>query len=336
MPSEEVGVPTPVQRELLPHEHVHEDDTGVPLHNHAEFRTRGLRALVGALGLNFIFMVVEAVAGVLTGSLALLSDAAHMLTDVLALSVAAFAALLARAAIRGRYTFGLARMPVLGGLFNGVTAMVLGVVIVIEAIERMQAPPPVDGMPVLVVATLGLGVNVASALWLHRSKERSVNTRGAMLHMLADALGSVAAILSGLMLVTTGWRPIDPLLSVLVAGIVITSALPLLRDVLSILLEGAPGHLDLDAVKAAALKITEVEEVIGLHAWELDSGETVASLVLVTREKELPTLCEAADRLRGVLEQRFSVRHATVEWRDVVHKEPCCTTPDEPALREAG
>lgn len=319
------------------HEHVH-DEHGLAgtshghahAHGHAELKDLGLKALLGALLLNLGFAAVEAVGGVLTGSLALLSDAAHMLSDVLSLAVAAFAAFVGQAAIRGRYTFGLRRVPVLGGLFNAVTAVVLGAVIVIEAIERMQAPPPVDGLPVIVVATLGLFVNIGSAVWLHRKGGHSVNIRGAMLHMVADALGSVAAIISGVVLVTTGWTLIDPILSVLVAGIVVTSAIPLFRDVLSILLEGAPVHLDLEAMRRSALELGEVEEVIGLHAWELDSGEAMASLVLVTSEKDLGVLCRVADELRGELEQRFHVRHATVEWRDVEHKVPCCGFPVTP------
>ena len=305
------------------HDHGHHHHHGHG-HHHGEWKDLGHRALLGALAFNFFFMCVEGVTGVLTGSLALLSDAAHMFSDVLSLGIAALAAWIGQAAVRGRYTYGLRRVPVLGALFNAVSALLLGGLIVWEAIERLRAPQPVAGFPVLIVATLGLFVNIGSAWWLHRKGGDGVNTRGAMLHMVADALGSVAAILSGVVLLTTGWALIDPILSVLVAGIVITSSLPLLRDVLTILLQGAPGGLDLDSVRHSALDMPEVKEVIGLHAWELDSGEAVASFVLVTAEQDLSVLCQAADALRYTLETRFGVHHATVEWRDQTHRVPCC------------
>ena len=269
-------------------------------------------------------MFVEAGVGIASGSLALLSDAAHMLADVLALAVALVASSLGALGARGRFTYGLARIPVLGGLLNGVSSIAIGVFIVVEAVRRFGHPPPVAGMPVLIVASIGLLVNIGSAWWLHRSGDDGVNARAAMLHMLADALGSVAAIVSGIMLMTTSFTLIDPIVSVLVAGIVIASSLPLLRDVVHILLESAPGHLDMTAVEGTMRGMPEVADVIGLHAWELDSGETMASVVLVTKQRDLLLLNHAADRLRVELRARFRVSHATVEWRDVEQAAPCC------------
>ena len=302
-----------------PHHHDHGHG-----HAHAHGEGAGRAALVFALALNGAFLVVEAAAGWWTGSLALLSDAGHMLTDVLALTVALAAATLAGAAVRGRFTYGLGRLAVLGGLFNGVTAIGIAVFIVVEAVDRIAAPPPVPGLPVLVVGAVGLVVNVVSAWRLHASGDLGVNMRGAMLHMFADALGSVAAIASGVVLLATGFVLVDPIVSVLVAGIVVTSAIPLLRDVVAILLQGAPGHVDLGAMEKAARAMPEVQDVIGLHAWALDSGEAVASIVLVTAEERLDALNAAADRLRGELERRFHVHHATVEWRHRAHATPCC------------
>jgi cobalt-zinc-cadmium efflux system protein len=306
--------------------HAHGHSHGGPghTHSHPDAREMGRRAMWGALWLNLAFLVAEAVAGYLTGSLALLSDAAHMLSDVLALSVALIAANLARSAIRGKYTYGLGRVGVLGGVINGLTALILAVFIVLEAIERLAKPPAVDGLPVLVVAVLGLLVNLGSAFWLHRSGDKGVNARAAMLHMFADALGSVAAIVSGVGLLTTGWLAIDPSVSVLVAGIVAASALPLLRDATNILLERAPSHVNLDRLCACLMKSDEVEKVLDLHAWELDSGDVVASIVVATAQTDLRILTAAADKLRGQLAEEFHVTHCTVEWRDDHGQAPRC------------
>jgi cobalt-zinc-cadmium efflux system protein len=308
--------------------HSHHDHSG---HRPAPSREMGKKALWGALWLNLIYMGVEAVAGYWTGSLALLSDAAHMLSDVLALGVALIAVSLAQSSIRGKYTYGLGRVGVLGGAINGLTALALSVFIVLEAIERLSAPPPVQGLPVLVVAVLGLAVNLGSAFWLHRSGDKGVNARAAMLHMFADALGSIAAIVSGVVLMTTGWLAIDPIVSVLVAGIVAASALPLLRDAGNILLERAPAHVDLDSMCACVLQGDEVEKVLDLHAWELDSGEVVASIVVATTQTDLRVLTAAADRLREKLSHDFHVTHCTVEWRDGAGQAPRCFEDEQAA-----
>jgi cobalt-zinc-cadmium efflux system protein len=299
-------------------------------HGHGHAREMGKRALWGALWLNLVYMGVEAAAGLWTGSLALLSDAAHMLSDVLALAVAIVAVSLAQSAIRGKYTYGLGRVGVLGGAINGLTALGLAVFIVLEAIERLAKPPEVQGLPVLIVAVLGLFVNLGSAFWLHRSGDKGVNARAAMLHMFADALGSIAAMVSGVVLMTTGWLAIDPIVSVLVAGIVAASALPLLRDAVNILLERAPAHVDLDRMCACVLEGDEVEKVLDLHAWELDSGEVVASIVVATQQTDLRVLTAAADRLREVLAHDFHVTHCTVEWRDGAGQAPRCFEIEKP------
>ncbi len=310
--------------------HVHDDDDGHAHgadrgHDHAHALGDVSRAaLLQALLLNAAFLVVEAIVGVMSGSLALLSDAGHMLTDVLALTVALGAASFARAAVRGRFTYGLGRLTVLGGLFNAVSALAIAVLIVVAAIGRISAPPAVPGLPVLITGAVGLVVNVVSAWRLHRTGDMGVNMRGAMLHMIADALGSVAAIVSGVVLLTTGYAIVDPIVSVLVAGIVVTSAVPLLRDVVAILLQGAPLHVDLQAMERVARAMPEVKDVIGLHAWALDNGEAVASIVLVTTDDKLDALNAAADRLRAELQQRFHVHHATIEWRHAAYTTPCC------------
>jgi cobalt-zinc-cadmium efflux system protein len=292
-------------------------------HHHHELRALGRRALVGSLVLNAVFLVVEGGVGWVTGSLALLSDAVHMLSDVIGLAVA-----VAAASVRLRprdvvATFGHGRVAVLGGFFNGVLSMLAAVVIVVEAIDRLRHPPPVPGLPVLVTAVVGLVVNLASAWWLHRSGDRGVNMRGALLHMLGDALGSVAAIAAGATLLLGGPVVVDAVVSVIVAAIIAASAVPLLRDALHILLERSPRRLDPARVRAVLQAHPVVATVAGLHAWDLDDGETIASFVLTTREPDLARLAAAADDLRRSL-RALGIVHATFEWRPDGGVGGCC------------
>jgi cobalt-zinc-cadmium efflux system protein len=297
-------------------------------HTHRHAQAAGKRALGIALVVTATFCAAEAAAGFLTGSLALLSDATHMLTDALGLAIAFIAASLRTRARAGQLTFGLRRLPVLGGLFNALLVLGASAFIVVEAVERIGAPREVPGLPVIVVASAGLLVNLFGAWLMHRSGDHSVNMRGAMLHMIGDALGSVAALVSGIVLLTTSFTMIDPLASLVVAGIVTVGAVRLIFDVGSILLERAPAHVDIAAVERAARRAPGVDRVIGLHAWELDSGEAVASLVLVTNENDLARLAATADELRGALLEEFRIAHATIEWRPQASPRPCCG--DEP------
>ena len=311
------------------HEHVHDDrgaaraqHTHGGLHHH--HHGRGRRALGIALALTAVFCVGEGAAGWLTGSLALLSDATHMLTDTLGLVVAFVAAVLRERPRGGRSTFGLRRLPVLGGMVNALIVLGAAVLIVFEAVERIQAPRAVPGMPVVVVAALGLAANVVGAWLVHRSGDHSVNVRGAMLHMLGDALGSVAALVAGVVLWLGGPSLVDPIASLVVAGIIAVGAARLLFDAGSILLERAPASLDVAALERAVRAAPGVEQVVGLHAWELDSGEAVASLVLVTTEQDLGRLAGVADELKRALHDDFHISHATIEWRPLANARPCC------------
>ena len=302
-------------------EHSHTAHGG---HDAREGRGRGRRALGIAFVVTALFCGAEAVAGFMTGSLALLSDATHMLTDALGLLVAFVAASLGARPRRGRSTFGLRRLPVLGGLFNALLVLGVSVFIVFEAVQRLASPRAIDGPPVIIVATLGLVVNLAGAWLMHRSGDKSVNMRGAVLHMLGDALGSVAAIVSGLVLWAGGEPSVDPIASLVVAGIIAVGAVRLLLDVASILLERAPAHVDVSAVEDLAQRTAGVERVVGLHAWELDSGEAVASLVLVTSHNDLRLLAGVADELRQTLLSRFRIAHTTIEWRPSESPRACC------------
>ena len=284
----------------------------------------GRRALLVALLLNGVFFVVEAAVGVVTGSLVLLSDAVHMFTDVIALSVA-FAAATVRLRPRSdQATYGHGRVAGLGGLVNALLSLSAAFVIVVEALGRLRVPPAVPGLPVLITAAIGLGVNVVAAWWLHRSGDRGVNIRGALLHMLGDTLGSLAAIVAGLTLLMGGPLLVDAVASVAVALIVAGSALPLLFDAVQILLERSPRGVDLRRVRACLRARTEIADVVGLHAWALDDGETMASFVLTTSIVDLQRLVVVADEVREELEHGFGIVHAIIEWRPLDAARPCC------------
>jgi cobalt-zinc-cadmium efflux system protein len=252
-----------------------------------------------------------------------------MLTDALGLLVAFAAATMGARPRGGRSTFGMRRLPVLGGFFNALLVLGASAFIVMEAVDRLSMPRPIDGAPVIVVATLGLLVNLGGAWLMHRSGDTSVNMRGAMLHMLGDALGSVAALVAGVVLWAGGDPIVDPIASLVVAGIITVGSLRLLFDVSSILLERAPADVDLVAVDAVVRSVDGVERVVGLHAWELDSGEAVASLVLVTGENDLKLLAHIADHVRGALLKRFRIAHTTIEWRPMESPRACCDDGDD-------
>lgn len=272
-------------------------------------------ALAIALALNAGFLVIEGVAGWWWNSLALLADAGHMVTDVAALSVAWIAAQLRRRPPSGQYTFGLRRAPVLGGLMSSMGLVVVVVVIAFEAVERLREPPPLEGIGVLVTGVAGLGVNLGSAWYLNRSQDRSVNTRGAMLHLLSDAVGSVAAIVSAIAVMLWNATIADPIASLVIAVMVLVGCVPLVRDTVHILLQGAPGDIDLRRVRIAIEQHEGVHQVDDLHVWELDSGEAVLSTIVRVQVPDLLAAGQLSDRIRGTLRDQFGIEHATIESR---------------------
>jgi len=267
-----------------------------------------------ALLLNASFLVVELVVGLLANSLALLSDAGHMTSDVAALALALVAQRLARAVPGPGFTFGLRRVPVLGALGNALSLLIIAALVLAEAYQRMLAPPPVPGWPVLAAGVAGLGVNLVSAWYLHRSADRSLNVRGAMLHLFADALGSMGVIAAALVLLATGWAPIDPLISAGIGLLLIVSTWPLLRDTIRVLLQGTPGHLDLERLRALLTQSPPVCSVADLHLWQIDAGQVVLTAVLVTDRTALPELDAASQTLKARLRDELGIHHATFEW----------------------
>lgn len=296
------------------HNHAHDahhvDGHGThPAHAHAAYEGSNGKLIV-ALLLTLSFAVVEALAGWWSGSLALLSDAAHMFTDSSALGLAAAAAWLARRPPSFRHSYGLVRAEVLAALFNSLMMLVLLGYIVHEAIDRFGAPHAIAGDTVIGVATIGLGINLLVA-WVLSRGEHTLNSRAALLHVLGDALGSVAAISAGIVIVTTGWTPIDPLLSLLVVALILVSALRLLREVVHVLMEGVPGHVRLDAVGQDLAALEGVRRVHDLHVWTLSSGSIALSAHLeIHNLDDWPDILGAA---RRNMDARHGIRHVTLQ-----------------------
>jgi len=281
-------------------------------------RARDRRALAIALGLIVAFMAGEVVAGLLAGSLALLADAGHMLSDAAALGGALFAARIALRPAHGVWTFGFGRAEILAAQANGVTLLVVGLLIVYSAIRRLISPPPVDGLVVLVVACVGIAVNLAATLVLSRASRETLNVRGAFLHVATDLAAFVGTAVAGALVLLTGWNRFDPIAALLVAALMLRSAWSLLRDSGRIFLEGAPTGIEPEDVAAALAEDDDVVEVHDLHVWTVTSGfPALAAHVLVEPGAD----CHAARRrLEQLLVTRFGLRHTTLQVDHVARR----------------
>ncbi|MDP2823286.1 MAG: cation diffusion facilitator family transporter [Sulfuritalea sp.] len=279
-------------------------------HTHGSANTTAQRRrLLVALALTWAFAVVEAVVGWRSGSLALLADAGHMVTDGAALGLALLASWIAARPPSARHSFGLGRVELLAALINALTMLAVVFGIGMEAWSRFQTPRPVDGALVGVVAAIGLGVNLFVA-WKLSHGQDNLNVRGAFLHVLGDVLGSVAAIVAGLVVWATGWTPIDPLLSLLIGGLVLAASLRLLRDAVHALLDGVPFAVSLHALGQELAAVPGVVEVHDLHVWSL-SGARLA-LSAHVRVKDLSDWPAVLHGLRHEAEAH-GIEHATFQ-----------------------
>ena len=280
-------------------------------HSHAPAADADRRWLGVALGLILAFMAVEVVAGLLADSLALLSDAAHMLTDAGSIGLALVAARLAARPPGGRFTYGLGRAEILSAQVNGAALLVLAGVIAWEAVRRMGDPPDVEGLVVLVVGLVGAGVNVGAAWALSRAERRSLNVEGARAHVFVDLYASLGAALAGLLVLTAGLERADVVVALLVAALMVWSGFGLLRQATRVLLEASPSGIDPDAVGNALASQPGVSEVHDLHVWEVTSGFTALSAhVLVPANED----CHARRaELELLLADRFGLEHTTLQ-----------------------
>jgi cobalt-zinc-cadmium efflux system protein len=302
----------------------HDHDHSHPGHSHAPSADADRRWLALALALIAGFMGVEVVAGLLAGSLALLSDAAHMLTDAASIGLALVAARLAARPATGPFTFGLGRAEILSAQINGAALFLLAGAIAIEGVRRLGAPPHVDGAAVVAVGVTGGLVNVGAFWALSRSERRSLNVEGARAHVLADLYGSVAAVAAGVVIASGGPPQADAVAALMVAALMLRSGWSLLHDSTRVLLEAAPRGIDPQEVGRTLAAMPGIVEIHDLHVWEVTSGfVAVAAHVVVAPDDD----CHLRRReLQSVLHERFGIRHTTLQvdhesWQPLVQIE---------------
>ena len=299
-------------RQSLSMAHVHpaHDDHA---HRHGEHRDAPgaeTRALVSALALTAAFAVVEAAAAWWSGSLALLSDAGHMATDAASLALALFAQRMAQRPPTRRASYGYARAEVLAAFVNALALLALVVYIVVQAVQRLLEPAPVAGGTVLAIGVAGLVVNIVAA-WILVSASSSLNTRAALMHVLSDLLGSLAAIVAGAVIVATAWMPIDPILSIAVSLLILRSTWQIFAQSTGVLIEGVPAHLDYDEIGLALSRLDGITGVHDLHVWHMGAERVALSAhVSLGDGNEWPSVLARAQRL---LRDKFGIEHVTLQ-----------------------
>ena len=281
-------------------------------HDHGTSEIRHERPLWWAFGLTLAFLIAEVIGGILTNSLALLSDAAHMATDVIALAISLVAVRLSRKPADAKRTYGYARMEAIGAMVNGLLLFAVAFYVLWEAAHRFSEPPEVASIGMMVIASLGLLVNLIAMRLLKAGSGESLNLKGAYLEVWADMLGSLGVIIAAVLIMVTGWRVVDPIVAVLIGLWVLPRTWTLLREAGKVLMQGVPSGLDLEIVRRALTEQPGVAQVHDLHIWALASRQPVMTAHLVLTD---PTL--NVDDLRRtvtqMLEDRFDIGHATLQ-----------------------
>ncbi len=296
------------QAEHNDHDHEH---THGHLHDHAA--TGGRKGLLIALAITLFMMIAEIIGGILSNSLALLSDAGHMFTDTLALALSFFAMKFAGMPATEKKTFGFYRLEILAALLNGVTLVIISLYIMVEAYQRILNPQPVAGTLMLIVAVIGLLANVIGALFLMKHHETNLNIRGAFLHIIGDAVSSVGVIIGGIIILYTGWYLIDPILSILIALGIIAGSVGLVSESVSILLESAPSHINIAAVAEEIARVDGVREAYHVHVWTITSGVYALSAHVIIDDRPVSGSRELLDAIRQRLIDRFKIMHSTIQ-----------------------
>ena len=282
-------------------------------HHHHEHSARGKNQhrLAATLSLTVGYMFAEVIGGWLSDSLALMADAGHMLSDSAALALSLFAAWIAHRPPTPQHSYGYYRAEILAALANGATLVAISIVIFTEAITRFAKPHPVEGRWMMGIALGGLVVNLAGLAILHRGKSESLNIHGAWLHLLTDALGSVAALIAGGVIWAYGWQWADPAASILICLLVVYSCWDLLKEAIAILMESTPKNLDLDAVRNALIAGPGVRSVHDLHIWTITSGMVSLSAHVIVADDQSPQT--SLRTLRQMLLERFDLHHTTIQ-----------------------
>ena len=273
-------------------------------------------------------MLAEIIGGLLSNSLALLSDAGHMFIDNLALLLSFFAMKFATLPATDKKTFGFFRLEILAALINGVTLVLISFYIIYEAYFRIIHPQPVHGTLMLVVAAIGLMVNILGAVVLRKHRDTNLNIRGAFLHIVGDALVSVGVIIGGIIILFTEWYLIDPILSILISLVIIYGAWALVKESVNILLESAPSHIDTAAVAAEIGKVRGVREAYHIHVWTITSGVYAMSAHVLIDDQPVSRSRDILDEIRELLSEKFKVLHSTIQLEcEKCDMNPSCSLP---------
>jgi cobalt-zinc-cadmium efflux system protein len=290
-------------------------------HSHAHVGTAPHKTLIFAIILTLTYAIIEALSGWWSNSLVLLGDAGHMASDTLALSIAAFAAWIALRPPSQKHSYGLGRAEVLAAWISSLILLAISIAVIVEAVNRIHTPEVVKGGPIMIVAFIGLLLNIFIA-WLLAKGERTLNIRAALLHVFGDIIGSLTAVVAGAIIYFTGWFPIDPILSIFIGVLIIIASLRLLRESLLILMEGVPGHLDIKAVKKELSVLEGVKGVHDLHIWTLSSGNIALSAHIDIRE--MSSWCNVLEELRNTLKHEFDIHHVTLQPEaEIIDCKPC-------------
>ena len=283
------------------------------VHHHSKSVTeQNQRAVLSGLLFTFTFMIVEFVGGFLSGSLALVADAGHMLTDTFALGLSYCAFRFGRKAANSEKTFGYLRFEVLAGFINALTLLFLVLFIIYEAFERFMDPQHIHIGPMFVVAVLGFFVNIGVFFMVSRGDKSNLNIRGALLHVIGDLLGSVAVIAASIIIYFTGWMIVDPILSILVSMLILRSAVKLLRNATHILMEGTPHSVDLHILQDRILsEVKGIAAIRDIHVWSIASDANMATLVVQINDHASPYAI--VEQIKKILSKGFSIHHSTIE-----------------------
>jgi len=293
------------------HDHDHGHDHAFGLHQAPEGGQK--KDLLIALSITVLMMVVEVIGGLLSNSLALLSDAGHMLTDNLALLLSFFALKFAAMPATERKTFGFYRLEILAALLNGIVLVLLSLYIMYQAYQRMIQPQPVGGTLMLIVALIGLAANVIGALFLFKHSHANLNIRGAYLHIVGDALSSIGVVIGGIIILYTGWYLIDPILSIMISLVIIYGSWSLVRESVNILLESVPSHINIETVALELAKVKGVREAYHIHVWTITSGVYALSAHVLIDDQPVSGCRDIVEEIKDLLSDKFNVLHSTIQ-----------------------
>ncbi len=290
-------------------EHIHAGHSATSTANaeNAANRTRLWKVIV----LIGIYMLVEVIGGVLTNSVALLSDAGHMLTDVASLALALLAAWFAMREATPQKTYGYHRLEIIAALLNGIVLLALSAWIIFEAIGRLHHPPVVGGVGLLIVALGGVIVNVIGAAWLHQGHQHSLNMRAAFFHIVGDLLGAIGAMLAGILIITARWYIVDPIMAMVTAALIVVSAIGVVRDAVDVLLEATPAHISLDEIRLALAGMPDVERIHDLHVWTITSGMYALSCHVTVDPPAFNA--DTLESIRQLIHACFGIAHQTIQ-----------------------